>query len=157
MAMKKVSATYKAPPGDNKVLEAYGHTFFDGKAEEIELDEVQLAKMQGNRMFECGEPSDVDPSERDEEKEKAAAEAAKVADDAKRIAQGGPPPARGAVLKSEDYRTEEEKAADEKAAAEQAEAATGEQPKPANPKPAEPKPQGAGQEARNFPQAGRDK
>jgi hypothetical protein len=59
--MKKLSVTYHAPKGDNKVVEAFGHTFHDGKAEEVEVDDATLAKMQGNKYFECGKPTDAPP------------------------------------------------------------------------------------------------
>ncbi|MEH2525864.1 MULTISPECIES: hypothetical protein [unclassified Bradyrhizobium] len=53
--MKKVSVTYRAPKGDNKVVEAFGHTFHDGKAEQIEVEDATLKKLQSNRHFEVGE------------------------------------------------------------------------------------------------------
>lgn len=37
--MAKISVTYIAPPGDNKVVETRGVTFFDGQAKEIEFDD----------------------------------------------------------------------------------------------------------------------
>jgi hypothetical protein len=49
--MTKVSVTYHAPKGDNKVVEAFGATFYDGKAEEIEVNERMLAKLRGNTLF----------------------------------------------------------------------------------------------------------
>jgi hypothetical protein len=57
--MHKLTVTYKAPPHDNKAVEAFGHTFFDGKPEDVEVDDRTLAKLQGNRHFECGPPSDA--------------------------------------------------------------------------------------------------
>jgi hypothetical protein len=96
--MKKVTVTYHAPPHDSKAVEAFGHTFFDGKSEEIEVDDRTLAKMQGNRHFECGEPSDVKDGKRDTTRDKAAAEAARRDDAAKYAAQEtARPPLRGAV------------------------------------------------------------
>jgi hypothetical protein len=43
---QKVTVTYKAPPGDSKVIEAYGHTFFDGKPEDIEVEDHVLGQDQ---------------------------------------------------------------------------------------------------------------
>jgi hypothetical protein len=56
---KSVSVTYHAPPGDSKVVEMFGHTFYDGKAETVEVDDRVLGKLQGNRHFECGEAKDA--------------------------------------------------------------------------------------------------
>ncbi|MET3995040.1 hypothetical protein ABID65_006706 [Bradyrhizobium sp. S3.9.2] len=56
---QKVSVTYKAPPGDAKVTEAYGHTFFDGKPEDIEVDDDTLAKIKGHPCFRTGGPEDA--------------------------------------------------------------------------------------------------
>ena len=55
---KSVSVTYRAPKGDAKVTEAFGHTFYDGKAETIEVDDATLKKLRGNRVFEVSEPTD---------------------------------------------------------------------------------------------------
>jgi hypothetical protein len=63
--MEKVSVTYKAPEGDSKVIEVFGHTFFDGKAENIEVDERTLAKLKGNKLFDLGAHSEKhDPPEK---------------------------------------------------------------------------------------------
>ena len=99
--MKKVSVTYKAPPGESKVAELFGHTFFDGKEESIEVDDRTLEKLKGNKHFKCGEPEDAADAEPDPEQEKAEAEAAEAADKAKRAAQGDAPPSRGAILNKE--------------------------------------------------------
>jgi hypothetical protein len=89
----KVSVTYHAPPGDSKVTEAFGHTFFDGKAEEIEVDDETLARLQGNRTFECGKPTEVkdEPKKSNPAERKAADAAALAQENAKRAAQGLPP------------------------------------------------------------------
>jgi len=58
---KSVSVTYRAPKGDAKVTEAFGHTFYDGKTETIEVDDHVLKKLQGNQVFEVGEPTDDKP------------------------------------------------------------------------------------------------
>jgi hypothetical protein len=57
--MKTLTVTYKAPPGDSKVTEAFGHTFYDGKPETITVDDRILGKLQNNATFECGEPSEA--------------------------------------------------------------------------------------------------
>jgi hypothetical protein len=57
--MKKVSVTYHAVKGDDKVTEAFGHTFFDGKAEEVIVSAAALDKLRNNRNFEVGKDSDV--------------------------------------------------------------------------------------------------
>jgi hypothetical protein len=89
----KVSVTYKAPPGDSKVCEMYGHTFYDGKAEEVEVDDETLAKLQGSRVFECGKPTEVkDQPKTTSDAERKAADAKALADEnAKLAAQGLPP------------------------------------------------------------------
>jgi len=58
---KSVSVTYRAPKGDAKVTEAFGHTFYDGKTETIEVDDHVLKKLQGNQVFEVGDPTDDKP------------------------------------------------------------------------------------------------
>ena len=98
MPMKKVSVTYKAPPGDAKVTEMFGHTLYDGKAETIDVTERELDKLKGNPCFEVGKETDADDAKPDPKTEKAAAEAAQRADDAKREAQGYSPPPRGAQV-----------------------------------------------------------
>jgi hypothetical protein len=91
MPKKSVSVTYKAPPGDSKVVEAFGHTFYDGKAETVTVDEDVLEKLQGNKHFKCGEPKDAPDEKPDPAKEKAAEAAALAEENAKREAQGQPP------------------------------------------------------------------
>lgn len=95
--MKKVSVTYHAPKGDSKVVEIFGHTFFDGKAEEVEVDDYIFEKLKRHGLFTCGKESEVDPNKRDPAKEKAEQEAFKRADDAKRHAQEQQRTLRGAV------------------------------------------------------------
>jgi hypothetical protein len=102
--------TYKAPPGDSKVTEAYGHTFFDGKAETVTVDENVLAKLRNNRHFKCGEPTEAKETKEDPKAEEQAAKAAQAEDDAKREAQGISPPLRGAQLNPLKHEpTDEEK------------------------------------------------
>jgi hypothetical protein len=68
--MKKVSVTYHAPKGDSKVCEAFGNTFYDGKAEDVTVEDYVYDKIAANRHFECGKPTDV--SAADIEKAEAA-------------------------------------------------------------------------------------
>jgi len=49
--MPKVSVTWKTNPGDAKVCEGWGYTFFDGKAEDIEVDDATLDTIKQNRQF----------------------------------------------------------------------------------------------------------
>ncbi len=55
--MAKVSVTYRAPKGDEKVVEMGGHTFFDGKVEKVdsESEAFLLGKLRTNRHFEVSE------------------------------------------------------------------------------------------------------
>ena len=91
--LKSVSVTYKAPPGHNKVLEAFGHTFFDGKAETVTVDEDTLLRLQGNPQFKCGEAKEVKETETkaDPKEQEAAEKAALLDENEKRAAQGLPP------------------------------------------------------------------
>jgi hypothetical protein len=60
--MTKVSVTYHAPKGDSKMATIFGHTFYDGKAEEIEVDDATLAKFKNNSAFSLsGEKHDSKP------------------------------------------------------------------------------------------------
>ena len=90
--MKKLSVTYKAPPGDSKVVEAFGHTFYDGKSETVTVDDRIAAKMQANPHFKCGEASDAKAEAH--EATEAETKAAEDADKAKAEAQGTSPPLR---------------------------------------------------------------
>jgi hypothetical protein len=49
--------TYHAPKGDSKVVEIWGHTFYDGKAEEIEVSDDIAKTIKGNRHFTLGNTS----------------------------------------------------------------------------------------------------
>lgn len=62
---QKLTVIYKAPPGDSKVTEAYGHTFYDGKPEEIEVDDATAAKIKANPVFQPGGPPVEKPHEQD--------------------------------------------------------------------------------------------
>jgi hypothetical protein len=48
---QKITVMYKAPPGDSKVTEAFGHTFYDGKPEEIEVDDETASRIETNPCF----------------------------------------------------------------------------------------------------------
>jgi hypothetical protein len=52
--MKKATATYVAPPGDNKVVEMGGVTFFDGKPVDLNTDDHGhlVSKLPGNQHFD---------------------------------------------------------------------------------------------------------
>lgn len=52
--MRKATAIYHAPEGDNKVAEMGGVTFFDGQAVELNSDEHEhlINKLPGNQHFE---------------------------------------------------------------------------------------------------------
>jgi hypothetical protein len=54
--MPKITVVYKAPPGDSKVTEAFGHTFFDGKPEEIDVSDEIAEKIKQNPVFNPGGP-----------------------------------------------------------------------------------------------------
>jgi hypothetical protein len=68
--MAKISVTYRAPKGDEKVVEMGGHTFFDGKVEKVdsEIDTGLLAKLRTNQHFDVS----------DKEQAKAAAKSAET-------------------------------------------------------------------------------
>jgi hypothetical protein len=51
---QKLSVIYKAPPGDSKVTEAYGHTFFDGQSIDVEVDDRVAEKIKNNPVFMPG-------------------------------------------------------------------------------------------------------
>lgn len=52
--MRKATATYHAPEGDNKVVEMGGVTFFDGKEVELNTDDHghMIGKLQNNPHFD---------------------------------------------------------------------------------------------------------
>lgn len=62
--MRKATATYHAPEGDNKVVEMGGVTFFDGQEVELNTDdhEHMIGKLSNNQHF------DVEVSEEEEPK-----------------------------------------------------------------------------------------
>ena len=99
--MQKATATYRAPPGDSKVVEMGGVTFFDGKS--VELNSVDHAgliqKLPDNAHFDIkvekddgqiatvakkrGRPSNADVAAAKEAAEKAESEAKAAAEKAK--------------------------------------------------------------------------
>ena len=52
---KTATVTYHAPPGDSKMVEAFGLTFYDGKPEQVEVEGGLLRKIMGNAHFEVVE------------------------------------------------------------------------------------------------------
>lgn len=88
--MRKATATYNAPEGDNKVVEMGGVTFFDGQAVDLNSDDHGhlINKLPGNPHFDIevgeeekrnkgGRPSNAEKAAREqEEADKAAAEKA---------------------------------------------------------------------------------
>jgi hypothetical protein len=67
--------TYKAPKGDERVVEMRGYTFFDGQPVDIE-DEAFLEKLQTNQHFEVAESKPKAP--KPESKPKAPVEGLKA-------------------------------------------------------------------------------
>lgn len=63
--MGTVSVTYRAPKGDEKVVETRGLTFFDGQAVELDEDEHAdfLAKAKGNPHFHFGDDDGEEQAE----------------------------------------------------------------------------------------------
>lgn len=85
--MRKATATYHAPEGDNKVVEMGGVTFFDGKSVDLNTDDHghMISKLINNRHFEIEVSADDEPAKRKPGRPsnaEKAAEAAK-ADEAK--------------------------------------------------------------------------
>jgi hypothetical protein len=65
--MQKLSVIYHAPPGDSKVLEMHGHTFFDGKAEDIEVSDEVAEKIKKNPVFAPGGKAEHGKKELDDD------------------------------------------------------------------------------------------
>lgn len=87
--MKKATATYICPQGDNKVVEMGGVTFFDGKSVDLNTDDngLLIGKLVTNQHFDievsetdepskkkAGRPSNAEIAERKAAAEKKAAE-----------------------------------------------------------------------------------
>ena len=62
--MAKISVTYKAPKGDERVVEMRGRTFFDGRAEKLDsdADAAFLAKLRNNPLFQVDEKDGPKPA-----------------------------------------------------------------------------------------------
>ena len=61
--MKKVSVTYHAPKGESKMVTAFGHTFFDGKSEEVTVEDFVHEKLAKHPHFQCGKATDITPEQ----------------------------------------------------------------------------------------------
>lgn len=61
--MRKATATYNAPEGDNKVVEMGGVTFFDGQSVELNSDDHghMINKMQDNPHFDIEVGEEEEP------------------------------------------------------------------------------------------------
>lgn len=70
--MKKATVTYSAPPGDSKVVEMMGHTFFDGKGTEVVLDDHLIKKLEANKLFKVSGAQDYDETAEAEKRSKEA-------------------------------------------------------------------------------------
>jgi hypothetical protein len=66
---QKLTVIYKAPPGDSKVTEAFGHTFYDGKPEDIEVDDETAERIKRNPVFQPGGKAEP-PPEHEKHKQK---------------------------------------------------------------------------------------
>lgn len=61
--MGTVKVTYHAPKGDDRVVDTFGATFFDGQAVELNTTDHRyaLSKLRNNPLFEVdGDLSDLD-------------------------------------------------------------------------------------------------
>lgn len=68
--MSKVTVTYKAPKGDDRVVDMGGFAFFDGQALEIEQDEnpALIGKLRTNHHFDVvGGVDEAEASETNED------------------------------------------------------------------------------------------
>jgi hypothetical protein len=79
--MRKATATYHAPEGDNKVVEMGGVTFFDGQSVDLNTDDHAhlISKLPGNQHFdiEVGE-DEASPKRKPGRPSNADKEAAKL-------------------------------------------------------------------------------
>ena len=67
---KKLTIIYKAPKDETKVVEIWGHTFFDNKPEHVIISDADYLEASNHKFFECSKPSDVSEHEAVAEKEK---------------------------------------------------------------------------------------
>lgn len=77
--MRKATATYNAPEGDNKVVEMGGVTFFDGQPVDLNSDDHGhlMSKLPGNPYFEI-EVGEEEPGKRKPGRPSNAEKAAKA-------------------------------------------------------------------------------
>ena len=66
---KKLTITYHAPKNDSRVVEIWGHTFFDKKPEHVTISDSDYAEASNHKFFECSKPSDVAEPEVEPERE----------------------------------------------------------------------------------------
>jgi len=59
--MHNITVTYTAPKGESKVTEIFGHTFFDGKPETIEVDDRVLGKLKNHPQFKVADAGKAPP------------------------------------------------------------------------------------------------
>ena len=66
---KKLTITYHAPRDDSRIVEIWGHTFFDNKPEHVTISDSDYTEASNHRFFECSKPTDVAEQEAEPEKE----------------------------------------------------------------------------------------
>ena len=66
---KKLTITYHAPRDDSRIVEIWGHTFFDNKPEHVTISDEAYLEASNHKFFECGKPTDVAEQEAEPEKE----------------------------------------------------------------------------------------
>ena len=66
---KKLTITYHAPKDDSRIVEIWGHTFFDKKPEHVTISDSDYAEASNHKFFECSKPTDVAEPEAEPEKE----------------------------------------------------------------------------------------
>jgi len=67
---KKLTITYHAPKDDSRVVEIWGHTFFDNKPEHVTISDAAYLEASNHKFFECSKPTDVAEHEAEPEPEK---------------------------------------------------------------------------------------
>jgi hypothetical protein len=63
---QKLSVIYKAPPGDSKVLEIFGFTFYDGQSQDVEVDDETAERIKNNPVFRPGGKAEPDKPDKHE-------------------------------------------------------------------------------------------
>ena len=66
---KKLTITYHAPKDDSRIVEIWGHTFFDNKPEHVVISDHAYTEASNHKFFECSKPTDVAEQEAEPEKE----------------------------------------------------------------------------------------